>query len=120
MHNNLGVALYMAGRNDQAIEAFRQTLSIRPKLLASLPKSGHCATKSRPLPGSGRSRSKTALRLNPKAIEIYNDLAKSYFRLKPTAAKRLPRSSTGSNWRKPRGDTENAKKFTASTRNANR
>jgi tetratricopeptide (TPR) repeat protein len=111
MHNDIGVALYMAGHNDQAIQEFRDTIAIDPSFWAAHKNLGTALQKAGRFQDAVESF-QTALRLNPQAIDIYNDLANSYFRLnqRPQAIVALKR---GLELAQAAGDTENSKKFAA-------
>ena len=110
MQNDIAVALYMAGRNDQAIEAFRDALAIDSRFWPAYRNMGTALQKAGKFQDAVESF-QSALRLNPDAIDIYNDLANSYFRLsqKSLAIAALKR---GLELAKAAGDTENIRKFT--------
>jgi tetratricopeptide (TPR) repeat protein len=115
MHNDMAVALYMAGRNDQAIEAFRNTLAIDPNFWPGYRNLGTALQKAGKFQEAVQSF-ESAVRLNPQAIEIYNDLANAHFRLnqRPQAIAALER---GLELAQAAGDTENSKKFAAALQN---
>ncbi len=111
LHNNLGVALYSAGRNEEAIAAFNAALAADPNdwlthrnLATALFKAAKYADCVDAL--------QTALRLNPQALELYNELAKSYRKLnepsKATAA-----LQQGLEQARTAGDAENVNRFNA-------
>jgi tetratricopeptide (TPR) repeat protein len=111
MQNNRAVALYSAGRNDEAIAAFHAALAIDPSdwsahrnLSTALRKADKYAESIDEL--------KAALRLNPRAIELYNELAKSYRHLdqQPEARAALRQ---GLKLAQAAGDTENTNRFNA-------
>jgi tetratricopeptide (TPR) repeat protein len=114
MHNDIGVALYMAGRNDQAIQEFHDTIAIDPNFWAAHRNLGTALQKAGRFQDAVESL-QTALRLNPQAIDIYNDLANAHFRLnqRPQALAALER---GLELAQAAGDTENSKKFAAALR----
>jgi tetratricopeptide (TPR) repeat protein len=117
MYNNEAVALYMAGRNDEAIAAYRDVLEIDPNFWAAYRNLGTALQKAGKFQDAVTSF-EAALRLNSQAIDIYNDLANSYLRLdqKPQAIAALEH---GLQLAQAAGDTENMKKL-STTLQANR
>jgi tetratricopeptide (TPR) repeat protein len=111
LHNDEAVALYMSGRNDQAIEAFHRALAIDPNFWPAYRNLGTALQKAGKYQEAVESF-ESALRLNPQAVDIYNDLANSYFRLnqRPQAIAALEH---GLELAQAAGDTENAREFTA-------
>lgn len=111
MHNNLGVALFSAGRNDEAIAAFKAALAADPNdwlthrnLATALYNAGRYAACADAL--------KAALRLNPQALQLYNELAKSYRKLNEHP-KAIAALQQGLELAETAGDTENVNRFSA-------
>jgi tetratricopeptide (TPR) repeat protein len=101
----------MAGRNEEAIDAFQAAVAVDPSYWPAYKNLGTALQKA------GRSEAaveafENALRLNPKAIDIYNDLANVYAHMQqwPKAIAMLER---GLALAQASGDLETAKKFTA-------
>lgn len=111
MRNNLGVALYSAGRNEEAIAAFKAALTddqsnwlTHRNLATALYRAGKY--------GDCIDALQAALRLNPQAIELYNELAKSYRKLNDQP-KAIAALQLGLERAKAAGDTENVNRFSA-------
>lgn len=111
MHNNLGVALYSAGRNDDAIAAFHAAVAADPNdwlthrnLATSLYRAGKYAECVDAI--------QAALRLNPQALELYNELAKTYRKLNEQP-KAIAALQQGLELSKAAGDMENINRFSA-------
>ena len=101
--------LYMAGRNDEAIAAYLRSLDIDPNF--GLPTEiWELPTKSRQVSGRGPVVRDRIAAKSPR-IDIYNDLANSYFRLnqRPQAIA----LEHGLELAQAAGDTENIKKVSA-------
>jgi tetratricopeptide (TPR) repeat protein len=110
-YNAEAVALYMAGRNDEAIAAYGRVLDIDRNFWPAHRNLGTALQKAGKFRKAVHSF-ENALRLNPQAIDIYNDLANSYFRLneKPQAIAALEH---GLQLAQAAGDAENIKKLSA-------
>lgn len=111
MQNNLAVALYMAGQNDAAIDAYHAALDIDPNYWLAHRNLGTALAKA------GKFRDaiaafETALRLNSQAIEMYNDLARAHFRLQQRQ-QAVEALRQGLSVAEAAGDNENAQRFTA-------
>jgi tetratricopeptide (TPR) repeat protein len=111
IQNDMAVALYMAGRNDQAIQAYRDTLAIDSNFWQAHRNLGTALQKAGEFQEATASY-EAALRLNPQAIDIYNDLANAHIRLKQRsqAAAAL---AQGLKLAQAAGDTANVRRFQA-------
>jgi tetratricopeptide (TPR) repeat protein len=72
--NNLGVALYTAGKNDDAIRVFQQTIKLEPTMWRAHDNLGSALSRA------GRVIEaiqcfEHALQLNPQALDVYGHLA---------------------------------------------
>jgi Flp pilus assembly protein TadD len=99
----------MAGRNHEAVDAFRAALELDSKDWTTHKNLGSALQKS------GRDQEsinafQAALRLNPRAIEIYNDLANSYVKMNQQQTA-LAMLQQGLELAQAAGDTETARKF---------
>jgi tetratricopeptide (TPR) repeat protein len=99
----------MAGRNDQAIEAFRATLAVDPNFWPAYRNMGTALQKAGKYQEAVEAF-ESALRLNPEAIGIYNDLANSYFRLNQRS-QAIAVLKQGLERAQAAGDAENIKKL---------
>lgn len=111
MQNNLAVALYMAGQNDAAIDAYHAALEIDPNYWLAYRNLGTALAKAGKFQDA-IAAFEAAIRLNPQAIEMYNDLARAHLRLqqKQLAVEALRQ---GLSLAEAAGDNENAQRFTA-------
>jgi protein O-mannosyl-transferase len=111
MRNNLGFALFMAGRNDEAISAFRTALELDPNRWMARNNLGLALQRA------GRYNEALdcfdqALRVNPKALDIYNDVANTYA-LMNQRDKAIAVLERGLELARASGDAENAERFAA-------
>jgi tetratricopeptide (TPR) repeat protein len=118
MQNDLGVALYMAGRNDEAIQAYRDTLAIDPDFWPAHRNLGTALQKAGKLQEATKSF-ETALRLNPKTFDVYFDLANAHSQLNqpPQAIAALERGLAAA---QAANDVKAVEKFSAELKAKNR
>jgi len=109
MFNAEAVALFMAGRTDEAIKIYRRIIDFDPNFWPAYRNMGTALQKAGEFKDAVQAF-ESALRLNPQAIDIYNDLANSYLRLNQKAQARVA-LERGLNLAQTAGDTENIKKL---------